>query len=195
MRQYGGFTFSFYFINPLINKNKDRCVEHYLDDSSFLYFNTQQVTSANLFFNRFNVVTQNNIFPFPQHAANQTGHTVTNKIDIHSYQKPDSQEEYLKLFLRISNRHYEYTRHYERIDQVLSYIGGLFSITSILLSFLSLYSKYSYEIEMGDHLFSQNNGTSYGSGNFNFIVFLGYLFYSIVRIVSECRWSLMEKYR
>lgn len=63
------------------------------------------------------------------------------------------------------------------------------------MTILNLYSKYCYELDMGDRIFKQNNGGSFGSENFNFIVFLGYLifiFFSKFGVILN--WKNMKKY-
>lgn len=64
-----------------------------------------------------------------------------------------------------------------------------------MLTILSLYSRYCFELDMGDRIFKQNNGGSFGSENFNFIVFIGYLifmFFSKVGLMLN--WTTMRKY-
>ena len=55
------------------------------------------------------------------------------------------------------------SRSYQKLDQTFSFIGGLFGTFSLLLSFLRLYSKYNYELDLGDKIFKQNHGGSFGS--------------------------------
>lgn len=74
-----------------------------------------------------------------------------------------STEPYFKFYLRKGAANYSYVRAVQKLDQTLSYIGGLFGTLAILLMFLNLYSKYSYELDFGDRIFKQNNGGSFGS--------------------------------
>ena len=61
--------------------------------------------------------------------------------------------------------------------------------------FLNLYSKYCYELDFGDRIFKQKNGGSFGSHNFNFIVFLGYLFFVfMMKFGIILNWNSMKKY-
>ncbi len=48
---------------------------------------------------------------------------------------------------------------------------------------------------MGDRLFKQNSGGSFGSENFNFILFLGYLIYLLfTKFNIYLNWKTMRKY-
>lgn len=63
------------------------------------------------------------------------------------------------------------------------------------MTIINLYSKYCYELDMGDRIFKQNNGGSFGSENFNFIVFLGYLiFVCFEKFGIILNWKNMKKY-
>lgn len=42
-------------------------------------------------------------------------------------------------------------------------IGGLFGTIILLLIFLKFYSKYSYELDIAEKIFKENNGGSFGS--------------------------------
>ena len=55
------------------------------------------------------------------------------------------------------------SRSYQKLDQTFSFIGGLFGTFSLLLSFLRLYSKYNYELDLGDKIFKQDHRGSFGS--------------------------------
>lgn len=55
-----------------------------------------------------------------------------------------SGEDYLKFYLRKGPSNYIYSRNFQKMDQTLSYIGGLFGTLALMLTFLNLYSKYSY---------------------------------------------------
>ena len=103
--------------------------------------------------------------------------------------------EYFKLFLRKAANSIEIARNFQKLDQTLSYIGGLFGTIVLLLFFLTLYSKYSYELDIGDRIFKENNNGSFGSENFNFIVFLGYLFFILLtKFGIVLNWKSMKKF-
>ena len=103
--------------------------------------------------------------------------------------------QYFKLYLRKAPHDQSFSRSFQKLDQTFSYIGGLFSTIVLLLMFLNFYSKYSYELDIGDKIFKQNNGGSFGSENFNFVVFMGYLVFVIVsKFGIILNWKTMKRY-
>ena len=53
---------------------------------------------------------------------------------------------YFKMYVIKSEFRYDLTRAFRKIDETLSYIGGLYGAVLILFILLSFYSKYGYEI-------------------------------------------------
>ena len=68
----------------------------------------------------------------------------------------------MKLFIRKSAESVFVVRSFQKIDETFSYIGGLFGTIILLFIFLTLYSKYSYELEMGDNLFKETDNGTFG---------------------------------
>lgn len=75
----------------------------------------------------------------------------------------NSKNEYAKIYLRKAGQKSAISRSYQKLDQTLSYIGGLLGTVILLMTFMSIYSKFCYEIEFGDKLFKKNHDGSYGS--------------------------------
>jgi hypothetical protein len=48
-------------------------------------------------------------------------------------------------------------RSYQKLDEILSYIGGLFGTIAICLFLVNIYNSYSFEIAMGSYLFKPND--------------------------------------
>ena len=86
-------------------------------------------------------------------------------------------------------------RSFRKIDDSLSYVGGLFSILLSLLLIMNKYNEYSYEIEMAKNLFHYDKNEPLKSDQFNFIVFLGFIFYFfLTKIKIRLPWRRMEMY-
>lgn len=47
------------------------------------------------------------------------------------------------------------TRDFQKIDEILSYIGGLFGTIAIMLFIVGVYNGYSYEISMAGYLYKR----------------------------------------
>lgn len=74
-----------------------------------------------------------------------------------------SNNQYAKIYLRKSSEKLDISRSYQKLDESLAYIGGLLGTVILLMAFMSIYSKFCYEIEFGDKLFKQNENGNYGS--------------------------------
>ena len=106
-----------------------------------------------------------------------------------------SNNQYFKFYWRKSASSVQINRSFQKLDQTFSYIGGLFGTIILLLIFLKFYSKYSYELDVADKIFKENNGGSFGSEHFNFIVFLGYsIFNMFTKFGIILNWKTMKKY-
>lgn len=75
----------------------------------------------------------------------------------------DSSNAYFKFYLRKSSSNESIQRRFQKLDETFSYIGGLFGIIILFMSILKIYSKYCYELDLGDNLFKQNKTDSFGS--------------------------------
>jgi hypothetical protein len=89
----------------------------------------------------------------------------------------------------------DFTRNYIKLDDTLSYIGGLFGFLMILFVFLKVYTEYSYEIDMGDRLYHHSHKEPLDSSKFNFFSFLTYLLYNLLDTLG-CgpEWPTMQKF-
>ena len=74
-----------------------------------------------------------------------------------------SNNQYAKVYLRKSSERIDISRSFQKIDETLAYIGGLLGTVILMMPFMTIYSKFCYEIEFGDKLFKHNENGSYGS--------------------------------
>jgi hypothetical protein len=68
-----------------------------------------------------------------------------------------SNSQYFKFYWRKAAGKIQMNRAFQNI------IGGLFGTIRLLLIFLKFYSKYSYELDIAEKIFKENNGGSFGS--------------------------------
>jgi hypothetical protein len=65
-----------------------------------------------------------------------------------------------------------------KIDTVLSYVGGLFSlIFTVLAFFLGSYSTYKYELYVAESTLMNSKGQRFNSDDFGFFTYIAYAFY------------------
>ena len=53
---------------------------------------------------------------------------------------------YFQMNIAKSSYKYEYERQFQKVDETLSFIGGLYGAVLILFLAINFYSKYCYEI-------------------------------------------------
>lgn len=75
----------------------------------------------------------------------------------------------------------KYTRSIGKVDGVISYVGGLFSIVfPILLWFFISYNKYRLEISVSEGAFNfDEQGKKIKESNFNFWTYIKYTIYLV----------------
>ena len=74
---------------------------------------------------------------------------------------------------------YSLERGHGKFDDMLSYVGGLFSLLfAFIVFFIGSYSEYLYELGVAESAFSYDkSGKKVGEKNFNFFTFLKYSIY------------------
>lgn len=104
-------------------------------------------------------------------------------------------DEYININLRKSPEYVESTRTFVKFDQLFSYIGGLFGFAISFFFVLSFYTETSYEVEMGNRLFFYNTADPLEPAKFNFITYIGFVFYFLLRKINiKIPWKKMEQY-
>ena len=83
--------------------------------------------------------------------------------------------EYLKLFLRKSPMSISITRSFRKVDDTLSYIGGLFGTITFLFIFVSWYNELSYEIEVSRNSYYYDKNDPFDGQHFNLLIYFAYL--------------------
>ena len=69
----------------------------------------------------------------------------------------DPEALYATFFVYKSPISQKIERSFRKLDDVLSYIGGLFGTIAICLFFVNLYNSYSFEIAMGGYLYKPDD--------------------------------------
>jgi hypothetical protein len=88
--------------------------------------------------------------------------------------------EYMKLYLRKSPITVTITRSFKKIDETLSYIGGLFSFLLIFLFFVNKYNEYAFDIELTRHSYYCEKNEPFDGNFFNFLRFFPFVVYRIL---------------
>ena len=87
-------------------------------------------------------------------------------------------------------------RKYGKIDDRLSYIGGLFEIVIITLSFfMNSYNLYRYELMVSEKTYTDTSGTKPEETDFHFFKYIKYTMYQWINMLFCCspEWEDCEK--
>ena len=85
-------------------------------------------------------------------------------------------------------------RTHGKIDDMLSYVGGLFALLfSFFMFFLGAYAEYKYEIAVAQHTFSlDETGRKYKQKSFTFFTYLKYACYDwLLYFGCKPKWESM----
>ena len=85
--------------------------------------------------------------------------------------------EYLKLFLRKSPISLHIARSFRKVDDTLSYIGGLFGTILVFFGFVSMYNELSYEIEVSRSAYYFDKNDPFEADHFNILTFFIYIIF------------------
>jgi hypothetical protein len=102
--------------------------------------------------------------------------------------------EYMKVYLRKSPITLSISRSFKKVDETLSYIGGLFSFLLLFLFFVKIYNEYSFEIELTRHSYYCSENEPFDGNFFNFLRFFPYMIYKICHKISiKPDWPMYAK--
>lgn len=78
-------------------------------------------------------------------------------------------------------------REYGKIDDRLSYLGGLFEIVIIFLSFfMGSYNLYRYELMVSEKAYSDSSGKKAKEEDFHFFKYIKYSFFEWISLLCCC---------
>lgn len=85
-----------------------------------------------------------------------------------------------------------YSRSFQKLDEVFSYIGGLFGIILIAFFLVSSYNSCKYEINLAGYLYHSDNKIE---KKYNFLYYLCQVVYEIIGIFRITpNWEIVKKY-
>lgn len=103
--------------------------------------------------------------------------------------------DYIQLYLRKSSLSLSVTRAFQKVDDTLSYIGGLFSTLLAFLFFMGKFSECGFEIRIASFLYKQSQNCKVKENYFNLLTFLPYCVYSLLDSFGKTpRWELMQHF-
>lgn len=132
----GSANFNYYFVNTIINPQDKQYISYYIEDKNYFQFTKTLGMTANMFISSYQIDTDQSLWPVKQPKKDMGG------IVFESAQtfviQPTT--EYIQLYLRKSSLSMSVQRSFRKVDETLSYIGGLFSTIIICLFFMEKFS-------------------------------------------------------
>ena len=184
------FFYTIYFINPLLNPDSQQYLSYYLEDSNYVIFSARGGEECQLWMEDFTITTDESILPFAEEKVETGGIVTKNCIKNHYEIDPTASEAvYSTMTIFKSPISKSIGRNFQKIDEILSYIGGLFGTIAICLFLINMYNCYSFEILMGEYLMKPDDADMRkGLKKYNFLYFLLHLFYMLVSLL-RCRYK------
>jgi len=122
-----------------------------LDDTNNFPFGITLGTSCNFFLQTYTINTDNSLLPFEDISSQSGGFTDAPAL-MTTYQP--SQNEFMRFYIRKSPAEQIYTRSFFKLDDLLSYIGGLFGLIAMIVQMpLSYYNTCCFELSLATDLF------------------------------------------
>jgi hypothetical protein len=191
------FFYTIYFINPLINPDSEDFLSYYLEDLNYVMFSATAGEECQLFMEDYHIETDESILPLAETRTDEGGIVTKNCIKNRYTIDPTNPEPlYATFFIYKSPISKSIERSFQKIDEILSYIGGLFGTIAICFFFVNIYNSYSFEITMGGYLFKPDD-EQMGKRlkKYNFLYFLLHLCYVLTDAVGlRCSWPTTKLY-
>jgi hypothetical protein len=102
----------------------------------------------------YEIVTDDSISPFEK-LITETGGIIENGAIKNRYELGEDSMTYATFFIFKSPLSVKIVRGYQKLDDILSYIGGLFGTLVACLFVLKVYNGYSFELMIGSILYEQ----------------------------------------
>ena len=84
-------------------------------------------------------------------------------------------------------------RNFKKVDETLSYIGGLFSTMIICLFFMEKFSEFGFEIKIASFLYKFDSKQKVKDGSYNLLTFFPYCFYLLLNSLGRAPdWKVMN---
>lgn len=106
-----------------------------------MQFTTTFSSLVNIFISDYEITTDESITPIKEERV-EAGAIITNLGQV--IPKQIDSNNYASIVLRRASTKLIVRRAFKRVDDTLSYIGGLFGFALILLLFMKEYTEYSY---------------------------------------------------
>ncbi|CAD8170309.1 unnamed protein product [Paramecium octaurelia] len=150
------FKVSLYMTNLIVNPSSPQnFVSAYLDDELYFTFTPKLLQrQGNIFWRKYNFETDESLTPF-KNVINETFYART-AIDFRDLTLlgADTDVIYAQFYLRRSTFNENIQRNYQKVDDLMSYLGGFLQIMIVFFGFfIQVYNKQSQLVDLSNELF------------------------------------------
>lgn len=185
-------AFTLFYVSSVPNPNNLTAVSYFIEDANSFILDFDTTFSVSIDLTEYSLTTDESIFPWVSNTVIR-GLTALSSASIQSFSKNDNM--FGEINIRKSNQRLIIKRSFEKISQILSFVGGLLGPLLLGFSFLKYFSRIAYEIEFGDRIFKHKNTETFASEAFGFTEFLKFMVYSVVRRFGIGKsWENIKKY-
>ncbi|EAS00224.3 transmembrane protein, putative (macronuclear) [Tetrahymena thermophila SB210] len=145
---------SIYFSNKIVNPQNYNPISNYLSDETFFNFQpTKLYTSANIFFQQVEIDTDQSLMP--QQDIEQNIFPYYSPRDFREQIEAGSPDQYAVFYFRRSSISNTYKRSFQKIDDLISYIGGFFQAILMVLGFIvGYYNEWVFIVDIANRLYN-----------------------------------------
>ncbi|CAD8121273.1 unnamed protein product [Paramecium sonneborni] len=148
------FRIKMYMTNNVLNPLQVQNISQvFLDDESFFSFLLSTGTETDVFYQKYNVTTHDNIFPYPKQQI-QNVYNVKKAGDYKTSTVQNNPQQYAAIYMRRSPYTYVIKRDFQDIADLLSYLGGFANIVALIFGIMiKSYNKSRFMIELANQIY------------------------------------------
>ncbi|CAD8060136.1 unnamed protein product [Paramecium sonneborni] len=163
----GSYRIRIYMTNTIVNPSKPtEYIQGYLDDEVYFQFVPFKLSrQSDIFFKKYQINTDQSLVPVfdDEQLENVFMKEPADFRDITTLGSP-TDKQYIALYFRRSPYTKYITRKFQKVDDLLSYLGGFVNIVVVFLGFfVAFYNKQQYLIELANKVYDFNFDTSKNS--------------------------------
>ncbi|CAD8089546.1 unnamed protein product [Paramecium sonneborni] len=154
LQQERSFRIRMYMTNNVINPLSVQNVSQtFLDDESYFSFLLSTGTEADIFYQKYNITTDDNIIPLLKEVDEEVIN-VKRAGDFKTKIVQNNDQQFSAIYLRRSPYTYIIRRELEDIADLLSYLGGFANIVALIFGIIiKSYNKSRFMIELANHVY------------------------------------------
>lgn len=189
------FTVKLYIVNTIVSPAKPKPISNMIEKNIIVTFSQTTGTVGYAYIGDFTMSTDSSILPYTDYSYESgtfLDSYTTSTVPLSSV----STSNLVHFQFYKSTKSLTIIRTYGKLDSLLSYTGGLFSlIFTVIAFFFASYSQYSYEMSIGEKAFSvDKSGKKYKESEFTFLQYVKYCLYDwMCAFGCQPKWERCEE--